>query len=113
MTKVRKGLNVFVEWPDGSAAGASGGDPDTNLEELFDRPLPPDPVRDVEIGADAQARNIPGWASWTEEEVLTWLANNVAPEIEGIAPKTYTTIIAMARLLIALRNKTWPELEAT
>ena len=111
MAKLRWLRVLFAEWDDGSAMGISGVAPDANLEEILGRERPVDPVFDIDQGADAQARDIPGWASWTEAEVLDWLTANVAPEIEGLAPKTYAAIRAMARMIVALRNKTWPQLE--
>lgn len=55
--------------------------------------------------------NIPGWASWTEQQVLDWITVNVQPEIGVLAPDTYIMLRAMARLLVALRNKQWPSLQ--
>jgi hypothetical protein len=93
--------------------GIAGADPDIPIEEILGREPPADSVWDVGEGADAQARDIPGWASWTEALVLQWMEENVAPEIEGIAPKTYIALCAMVRMIVALRNKTWPQLEGS
>ena len=62
----------------------------------------------VKAGADAQAANIPGWATWTEQESLDWIEANVT----NLA-SAKTVLLAMSRLLVALRNKQWPGLEGS
>jgi len=111
MAKLRRVPSIIAQWDDGSAMGISGYDPDTPVEELLDRAPPVDPVWDIGEGADTQAKNIPGWASWTETEVLDWITANAASEIQAIAPNTYAMLRRMARMIVALRNKTWPQME--
>ena len=90
----------------------------------------------VQDGAEAQAGNIPNWATWTEAQALAWLQTNVVdildavPDIEGLTPTAWTNnsqnivgqfqdvittqttvIISLARMIIALRNKSFPGLE--
>ena len=57
--------------------------------------------------ADAQSAAIPGWATWTEAEVLAWIDANVQADTG-----TKTAMKAMGRMLVALRNKNWPYLQA-
>lgn len=66
-------------------------------------------LKDVEIVRDAsksQAENIPAWASWTELEVIAWVETNLPDDNTRIA------VISMARMIVALRNQTWPELQS-
>lgn len=73
----------------------------------------------VEAGAITQASAIPSWAGWTESDVLNWFDTNVTnllPAANLAAANTIMTNMAtaqraMARMLIALRNKTWPSLQ--
>lgn len=60
----------------------------------------------VEAEADGQAANIPGWATWDETKTLAWLDANVTD-----LASAKTALKAMARMMIALRNKTWPGLQ--
>jgi len=83
--------------------------------------------------AETDVTNIPGWATWTEEQALNWHDTNIKDELDG-APTTVTSQNAVAvlqgildvlrdyiqpelrahlRLLIALRNETWPNLEGS
>lgn len=113
MGKIRRTSGVLAEYDDGERIGRSDIDPSANLADVLGREPPVDPVWDVGEGADSQARDIPDWASWTEAEVLAWLDANVEPEIGTIAPETYRAIRAIARMIVALRNKTWPQLEGS
>lgn len=60
----------------------------------------------VSTSADTLAANIPGWATWTEQETLDYITNNVTD-----LASAKVVLLAMARLLVALRNKTWPNLQ--
>ena len=78
------------------------------------------------------------WSTWTEQEALDWYTTNVTdlidtiPDISAlsqtayannarlIAAQTQNIIVAqalviqnMARMLLALRNKSWPNLEGS
>jgi hypothetical protein len=73
----------------------------------------PDPLyfhadreRAVENNALTQASNIPGWTSWTEEQTTDWIDDNV---VDLASAKT--ALRAMARMMIALRNKVFPNLQ--
>ncbi len=68
--------------------------------------FPADVERARQEAATTQAGDIPGWATWTESEATAWIDANV---IDLASAKTALT--AMARLLVALRNKAWPGLE--
>ena len=61
-------------------------------------------------GAKTQVQNIPGWASWDEQTADDWITANVEPELSS-APATLQALRAMARLLIALRNEIYPDLQ--
>lgn len=76
-------------------------------------------VKPVEQDATERAQNIPGWATWDEDQVLAWIDSNIsAPlaaattlaEAKVVLGKMDTAMQAMARLLVALRDKTWPGL---
>lgn len=74
--------------------------------------------------------NIPQWATWTEEETRAWYDTNIGNPLQTNIPATVNlsnirpilvdmlTIMramgimlwAMARMLLALRNKNWPNL---
>ncbi len=56
--------------------------------------------------ADAQSAAIPGWATWTEAEVVAYIDTNVVDLASAKA-----VLRAMARMLVALRNKNWPNLQ--
>lgn len=58
--------------------------------------------------SDSDAANIPGWATWTAQEAQDWIDANVT----NLA-SARTALKAMARMLLALRNKTWPNLEGS
>ena len=53
---------------------------------------------------------IPGWATWTQAEVNQWIDDNLATELAA-QPKTLTAIRAIAKMLIALRNNSWADME--
>ena len=86
--------------------------------------------------AESKASAIPGWATWTEQEALDWYTANVTdlieaiPDVGGLSPTAYANnaqaiaaqtqeiinaqaliIRNMARMLLALRNKVFPNLE--
>jgi len=63
-------------------------------------------VTDPSDSAETDIENIPGWASWTEAQAVAWIEANVTDLASAKAALT-----AMARLLVALRNKQFPELE--
>jgi hypothetical protein len=84
--------------------------------------------------ARAHAKAIPSWSSWTEAEILSWIETNIgSPLTTGRAnlPATLTlattriiflaildildkmqiVLIALARMVVAMRNQTWPDLQ--
>lgn len=69
---------------------------------------PIDYVALVQAGAESQAEAIPGWATWTEAEALDYINTNVVD-----LPSALIVLRAMARMLVALRNNTWPRLEGS
>ncbi len=60
----------------------------------------------VQSSAKSQVQNIPSWANWTETETLDHIDTNITD-----LASAKVVIRAMARMLIALRNQEWPELE--
>lgn len=76
-------------------------------------------VASVQANAKAQAAAIPNWASWTEEEVLTWFDTNItnalpAANLAGanvVLGRMATAQRAMARMIVALRNAQYPDLQ--
>jgi len=88
--------------------------------------------------AESKASAIPGWATWTEQEALDWYTVNVMdlidaiPDIGSMTNTAYTNnakaiaaqmqsiitaqslvIQNMARMLLAVRNKLWSNLEGS
>lgn len=55
--------------------------------------------------APARAAAIPGWATWDEQQAGTWITDNV----KDLA-SAKVALIAMARMLVALRDAQWPGL---
>ncbi len=53
-----------------------------------------------------QSAAIPGWATWTEQQVIDHIQTNVTD-----LASAKTVLIAMARMLVALRNRNWPNLQ--
>lgn len=51
------------------------------------------------------AAAIPGWAGWSEQQALDYINTNVTD-----LDSAKTVMLAMARMLVALRNQTWPHL---
>jgi hypothetical protein len=88
-----------------------------------------DPLLEVAGGSEGQASSIPGWAHWNEETAETWwstyiddpiasaptvTAGNVVAVVQNIITVLgymSTMLWALARMVIALRNKTWPNLQ--
>jgi hypothetical protein len=61
----------------------------------------------IEAAAPERVAAIPGWARWTEQQTVDYLTANVTD-----LASAKQVLIAMARMLIALRNAQWPHLEA-
>lgn len=61
-----------------------------------------------EEAAETSVASIPGWATWTEEEALIWFDANVVD-----FDSARQVLRAIVRLSLALRNKTWPNLEGS
>jgi hypothetical protein len=70
--------------------------------------------------AETNAGNIPGWATWDEATALAWIdgkfdattINNISSltQAKPVIADMATAITALARLVIALRDKNWPGL---
>ena len=106
---------VTVDYDDSATSGDI-----TTGEAIVAAHVPVDPWFDVQEGAETQASNIPGWASWSEGTADTWYQSNVRDPFD--AATTFATMKAVVgtmitvqwaiiRMVIALRNKTWPNLQ--
>jgi len=60
----------------------------------------------ISQGAQTQFENIPDWATWDEATALAFFDANVTTAASAIP-----VLRAMVRMLIALRNETWPGLQ--
>ena len=71
--------------------------------------------------AKVGAKNIPGWALWTEQEALDWLAArlsdaqvdalNVPAAAKQLLKDQNTVLRALVRMVVALRDHSWPDLD--
>lgn len=87
-----------------------------------------------QTNARANAKAIPSWSSWTETETLTWIDTNIGQPLVtgranlpatltlataraaivtliGIMDKMLIVLIALARMVVAMRNQIWPDLQ--
>lgn len=96
----------------------------TTLNNLIAAHDPVDYVVQRQEGAEAQAQAIPNWATWTEEQFLTWCTNNLMTDAQIDATtlsaalktnlkSTNAFVRNAGRLLVALRNKAFPKLEGS
>lgn len=67
--------------------------------------MPEQAARKTAEDAPERARAIPGWAVWNEAETVAWIEDNVR-DLESAKQ----VLVAMARLLVALRDAQWPGL---
>ncbi len=56
--------------------------------------------------AESQATAIPNWAHWTEQQVIDYINTNVTS-----LATAKVVLVALARMVVALRNETWPGLQ--
>jgi len=100
--------------------------------------FPADLVQLIEAGAETQASAIPGWAHWIEAEALAWFTENITdplvtvPNVDGLSVDVYranaqaidaqwqdiitaqaAAIRGLARMVLAMRNRLWPNLEGS
>jgi hypothetical protein len=93
----------------------------TTLNNLYAAHDPVDYVALVAQGAEASAAAIPNWASWTLAQWNTYYNANISgTQVTAIATladakivlgKMSTVIDSLAKMEIALRNKTFPKLQ--
>lgn len=76
---------------------------DANIEAVIEAQV--DAVQD---GAKAQASTIPAWATFTEAQALAYIDANVNDLASAIV-----VLKALTRMVIALRNQQWPDLQTT
>ena len=73
----------------------------------------------VQAASDSQAASIPAWASWSEAAALAWHDTNITNELpvanlteaNALLQTMATENRNMIRMIIAMRNKLWPNLE--
>lgn len=76
-------------------------------------------VATVQANAKTQAAAIPSWASWTEAEALAWHDANIATQLPVANLAAANTVLAkmeqenraLIRMVIALRNQLYPDLQ--
>ena len=93
-------------------------------------------IENVLIGSEAEVQNVPGWAAWSTVSANDWFSTNVEsllseiPNVDGLSPTQFqnnaqaivaqmqdiitnqaNVIKALGQMVIALRNKTWPNLQ--
>lgn len=92
----------------------------THGGELVAAHVPIDPMQQIRNGAEIAASNIPNWAHWTETEADAWYQTNVRDPFGAAATLVTMKVVigtiiqvqwATIRLVIALRNQTWPQLQ--
>lgn len=76
------------------------------IEQVRTAHDPHDYADDVRAAAESNISHIPGWAQWTEAEALDYLDKNVTS-----LASAKTVLKAMARMMIALRDETYPHLQ--
>lgn len=77
-------------------------------------------IKDRESTSKADAKNIPGWATWDEQQALEWANNHISDtQIDAIGNLADAKVLlkdmskavqGIARLEIAIRDKLWPDL---
>lgn len=105
------------------------------VQTIIDAHDPTDYVQQVKDAAEGHAAAVPGWASWTEVEALSWHQTNLKDLLDSI-PDDVTNLElaqlkqviqqmldvqrnqvalarAMIRMVVALRNENWPRLQGS
>lgn len=93
---------------------------------------PTDFVKQTQDGAEAAAAGIPNWATYNETIALTWIDTNITQPLATPIPANPMTVqqiravlvsivaimgqmvvwmVAITRMVVALRNKTMPKLQ--
>lgn len=77
-------------------------------------------IKDRESTSQADAKNIPGWASWSEKQALEWADAHISDtqidamdnldEAKVLLKDMSKAIQGISRMEIAIRNKLWPDL---
>lgn len=91
-------------------AGLDGANADISEQTARDTVL---------ANAKAQAAAIPSWATWTEAEALAWHDTNITNALpvanlaaaNAVLDKLATENRALVRMVIALRNQLYPDLQ--
>lgn len=79
-------------------------------------------IKHVETSSKDAAKNVPGWATWTVDEALTWFDDNLSDaQIDALTDLAGAKVAlkrivaenrAMAQMLLAIRDKIWPDLSS-
>lgn len=80
----------------------------------------PEVLDAIQAAAKENVKTIPGWARWTVEEAGDWYAANVSDllpvanlaEANELLANMATAQWAEIQMLLEIRNRLWPELEA-
>lgn len=77
-----------------------------------------DTVEQRQTTAEGNLRNIPGWSTWSESDVLVWWNTNLSDtqtdavlnlaDARAMLKKQNAAIKHMARMLIAMRDRMFP-----
>lgn len=91
------------------------------VQAVLDAHAGVDTVKQRRDAAQVNAKAVPGWASWDEAQFLSWFGSNLSDaQVDAVAnladakvmlKKQNAAIRAMGRLLIALRDRVFPDLE--
>lgn len=62
-------------------------------------------IADRKSASKTDTKNIPNWATWDEAQAVQYITDNVTS-----LATAKTVLIAMTRMIVALRNQQWPDL---
>lgn len=96
-------------YPDGTRIALS----DTEAIAAYDA------IWQTQQDAATDAAAIPNWATWTEAEALAWHDTNIdgqlpvsnLTEANAVLADMENELRALVRMVVALRNDTWPGLQ--
>ena len=78
------------------------------MPRIVDGTISPTVEEQREQDAEQAVANIPNWATWTEAEALVWFDANVVD-----LASARTVLRALVQIVLAMRNKLWPNLEGS
>ena len=92
------------------------------IAQAISTPATPDELSNLNNAATSVNRvaNIPNWATWTEQDAIDWWTANLSDaqvdaitslaDAKELLKKQNAAIAAFARMLLAMRDKLWPNL---